>query len=165
MRYAGAPLPMSFSEKDYHRGVTLIKLTEAGTTIDRLAFEAPVKLLSIPLDPQPLPVVLEELSCLPEGEITESSPIIEIKILITEPEPAMRHRIESVLSGKSVRIGPIRTLSSKSKVESAGLAYDASRVLSPLEIALDRFRRLYGGEEMPVSMRELLSSVIKEVSL
>ncbi len=96
VRYAGSPLPMSFAEKNNRQGIVLIDIAET-TKIERILFDAPVKLLSIPSEPMPLSGVLNEIAALPDGEISETSPYLEVKVLITEPEPSLRHQIEQVL--------------------------------------------------------------------
>ena len=98
VRYAGAPLPMSFAEKNYKQSVALVEIEGAAVTkIEKLLYDAPVKVLSIPNEARPLEEVLEEIDKLPEGEITETSPYLEVKVLITEPEPSLRNRIEEAL--------------------------------------------------------------------
>ncbi|MDR2810260.1 MAG: exonuclease SbcCD subunit D C-terminal domain-containing protein [Tannerellaceae bacterium] len=165
VRYAGAPLPMSFAEKNNQQGVTAVVITKESTQIERIAFEAPVKLLSIPTQPLPLEEALEEIARLPEGEIRETSPYIEIKILVTEPEPSLRHTIEEALKTKSVRLARIAAVAPERTSVSAVIGYEQLQSIHPMEIAEDIYRRKYGGEEMPGKMKTLLQEIIREVEL
>lgn len=163
VRYAGAPLPMSFAEKNNRQGVTLVEITDT-VKIERIDFEAPVKLLSIPTWPLSFDEVLKEIEQLPEGEIDATSPFLEIKIRITEPEPSLRYNIEEALKTKSVRLARIVAVTPKQeKEEESTITFEQLQTINPLEIATDIFRRRYGGEEMPQRMKTLLQNVIQEV--
>ena len=164
VRYSGSPLPMSFAERNNKQGVTFIEIT-GSTNIERIEFEAPVKLLSIPAEPTPLGKVLEEIADLPEGEINETSPYLEIKILITEPEPSLRHHIEEALKTKSVRLARIAAIIPKRETGTPVINYEQLQTINPMDIATDIFRRRFNGEEMPEKMRTLLQKVIQEIEL
>lgn len=164
VRYSGSPLPMSFAEKNNKQGVVLIELQDGKTRISRITFEPPVRLCSIPLGP--LQEVLSAIEGLPQGEITSRSPFLEIKVLITEPEPSLRYRVEEALQGKAVRLARIVAATpARDKQSGQRLTYEELQKLHPLDIAMDVFRKKYGGEEMPGILRGLLQAVIKEVEL
>jgi len=166
VRYAGSPLPMSFAEKKNKQGVTLVELADTprtATRIERIAFEAPVKLLSIPSTPLPLADILAEIAELPEGEISASSPYLEIKVLITQPEPSLRHQLEEALKTKSVRLTRIVAVTPKSEGETKAITYEELQTIRPMDMADAIFKRRYGGEEMPDAMKVLLNEVIREV--
>lgn len=163
VRYAGAPLPMSFAERNNRQGVTLVEILEGDTRMERLEFEAPVKLLSIPATPLPLKDVLEKIAELPEREVSERSPYLEIKVLITEPEPSLRHQIEAALKGKAVRLARFAAVTPQRDLAVKMMTYEELQTINPLEMADDVFKRRYGGEPMPEVMRGLLQSVIREV--
>ena len=123
-------------------------------------------MLSIPAEAKTLPEVLNVIGCLPPGEITDRSPFLEIKVLITEPEPSLRYQIEVALRGKSVRLARIVAVTPERERQADKiLTYEELQNLQPLDIAMDVFRQKYGGEEMPDVMRGLLQEVIKEVGL
>jgi exonuclease SbcD len=164
VRYSGSPLPMSFAEKNNKQGVTFIELT-GSARIERIEFEAPVKLVSIPAEPMPFDKVLEEIAGLPEGEVNETSPYLEIKILITEPEPSLRHNIEEALKTKSVRLARIAAVTPKRETETQVITYEQLQTINPMDIATDIFRRRFNGEEMPQKMKVLLQGVIQEIEL
>lgn len=165
IRYAGSPLPMSFTEKYYQQGVNLIA-TEGNKliNIERIEFEPLVKLLSIPDEPEPLIDVLKELKKLPEGDIDKNSPYLEVKILITQPEPSMRHQIEEILKTKSVRLARLASYTQAQQNTKRTITYEELKTIDPLDIAQDTFRNKYGNE-MPDTLKKLLQNVIREVEL
>ena len=162
VRYAGAPLPMSFSEKNYKQGVDLITLHDE-VKIERLAFDTPVKLLSIPKEPKPLQEVLEEIRALPEGVVNTLSPYLEIKVLLTEPEPSLRYQVEEALQDKSVRLARIVAATSKQAGSSRVITYEELQTINPMDMAVDVFKREFGGDDMPEKMKNLLQTVIQEI--
>ncbi|WP_353334417.1 exonuclease SbcCD subunit D [Bacteroides sedimenti] len=164
VRYAGAPLPMSFAEKNYKQSVALVEIeASAVTKIERLYFDAPVKLLTIPDEAKPMEDVLQEIARLPEGEITENSSYLEVKVLITEPEPSFRFRIEEALKDKSVRLARLGSVQQGGAVEAKVFSYEELQKITPMEIARMEFEKQYGGTEMPETMKQLLQSVIQEI--
>jgi exonuclease SbcD len=165
VRYSGSPLPMSFAEKNNKQGVTLIEITGKETTIERLDLEAPVKLLSIPRQSSPLPEVFEAISQLPDGAVTADSPYLEIKVLITEPEPSLRYRIEEALKNKSIRLARIDATIPGKESETKTITYEELQTINPMDMAADIFKRRFGGEEMPGEMKKLLLQVIQELEI
>lgn len=164
VRYSGSPIPMSFAERNNKQGVVLAELNGSEIRISPLPFESPVKLLSIPSTPRSLPEVLETIANLPQGEITTGTPYLEIKVLITEPEPSLRYRLEEALEGKAVRLARIAAITPNQKRQSEKtITYEELQTLQPLDIARDVFRRKFGGEDMPESLKSLLQTVIQEV--
>ena len=162
IRYAGAPLPMSFAEKYYKQGVNII--TIGGTVaIERLLWDTPVKLMSIPPTPMPLNEVLEEIATLPNGKISSSSPYLEIKVLITEPEPSLRHQIEEALKEKAVRLTRITATTPNKQATERGITYEELQTINPMDIAVDIFQKRFGTDNMPEKMKSLLQSIIQEI--
>lgn len=163
VRYAGAPLPMSFAERNNRQGVMLVEISGGVSRMERLVFDAPARLLSIPAEAKPLEEVLERIAELPEGKVSEQSPYLEIKVLISGPEPSLRHRIEEALKGKSVRLARLAAVTPQRGSETKVMTYEELRTINPLEMADDVFKRRYGGAEMPEGMKGLLQGVIREV--
>lgn len=159
--YAGAPLPMSFAEKNNKQGVTFVAITDK-TEVRRIEFDAPVKLLSIPKGPSSLVRVLDTITRLPEGSITETSPYLEIKILITEPEPSLRHQIEDALKTKSVRLARIVAITPGREAGTEEITYEELQTINPLDMAIAIFRRRFS-VDMPKTMKTLLQGVIQEI--
>lgn len=161
VRYSGAPLPMSFAEKNNKQGVTLVEITDSETKTERLEFDTPVKLVSIPA--MPLGDVLSTIAGLPEGEMTATSPYIEITVLISEPEPSLRHQIEEALKMKSVRLARLVSVTPKRETGAQTITYEELQTINPMDMANDIFKRRFGGEDMPAKMKSLLQGVIQEV--
>jgi exonuclease SbcD len=162
VRYAGAPLPMSFAEKNNRQGVTLVEAADGETRITRLEFEPPVALLSIPREPGPLQTVLDEISALPQGEATAFSPFLEVKVKITEPEPSLRYQVEEALKDKAVRLARIVPVLPRPEKDARAITFEELQTLRPMDMALDIFRHKYGGNEMPPPLQELLQTAIRE---
>ena len=162
VRYSGAPLPMSFAEKNNKQGVTLVTIADT-TNIERLEFDTPVKLISIPKTPQPLASVLSEIANLTDGEVDEYSPFLEIRVLITEPEPSLRVQIERALDGKFVRLARLEAVRVNVECERQIISYEELQNINPLDMATDIFIRKYGGDDMPEIMKNLMQTVIREV--
>lgn len=165
VRYSGAPLPMSFAEKNNKHGVVYVKIDREGTAIEQIEFTPPAGLLSIPSSAQPLPDVLELIRKLPEGEINESSPFLEVKVLITEPEPSLRHQIEEELTGKSVRLARIEAVTRQKETAETVITLEKLQTISPVDMAERIFEFRYGGGQMPDAMKELLQEAIREAEL
>ncbi|MDR2287446.1 MAG: exonuclease SbcCD subunit D C-terminal domain-containing protein [Prevotellaceae bacterium] len=164
IQYAGSPLPMSFVEKNYEQGINLVQFNSSKIEmIERINFNPPVGLLSLPSEPKPLDDVMNEINKLPDGEITSNSPYLEIKVLLTEPEPSIRYHIENALKNKSVKLAC--TVSHKSDTEEKSektMEYNELQEINPVEIAKIAFRNQYG-DEMPENLQNLLQSVIREI--
>lgn len=165
VRYAGSPLPMSFSEKYYKQGANLIEVDNNQLkNIKRLDFEPLVPLISLPKEPKPLTEVLEEIKTLPDGDITKTSPYLELKVLLTEPEPSMRNQIEKALQSKAVRLATAVPFRVKSNKESKVITYEELKTINPMEMADDVFTSHYGSK-MPDKMKSLLQTIIHEINL
>lgn len=163
IRYSGAPLPMSFAEKNNKQGIVSVELTESGTHIEKILFDTPVKLISIPHSPMVLSEIWEELEKLPSGDLDYDSPFLEIKVLIKEPEPSLRHQIEDALTGKAVRLARIEAVIPSRETENKVITYEELQTINPMDIALDIFQKRFGGETMPDKMKELLLTVIRDI--
>jgi exonuclease SbcD len=166
IQYAGSPLPMSFAEKNYKQGINLIKINKNKVeTIERICFDPPVGLISLPVEPKPLANVLDEINKLPEGEITALSPYLEIRVLLTGPEPSIRYHIENALKNKSVRLACIiPNKSCTDETQLSTIKYDDLKEIDPLEIARIAFRSQYN-EDMPENLEKLLQDVINELKI
>lgn len=164
IRYSGTPLPMSFAERNNKQSVTCVTFENGEKRIEKIEFDTPVKLISIPQEAKPIPQVLEELESLPKGEVNENSPFLEIRVQITEPEPTLRKQIENAIEGCAVRLTRVEAVTERgdSNIE-APMTYDELKSINPMELATDVFKRNYGQEDMPQRMREMLNEVINEV--
>lgn len=162
VRYAGSPLPFSFAEKNNKQGVILVNITDR-TEIEHLEFEKPVKLLTLPQKPLPLSEVLDAIGSLPDGKISDNSPYLELKVLISEPEPSLKHQIETALEGKAVRLARIALQTPTQNRESQTISYEQLQTINPMDMAIDIFKRKYATADMPQNMKSLLKGVIEEI--
>lgn len=156
VRYAGSPLPMSFAEKHYHHGVTMVTFAE-GCAVDIERIECPrsIPLMSVPKgEAEPPQEVLEALRNMPEAE--DTTPYLEIKVLLEEPEPMLRQEIEEALADKGYRLA--RIVSSYRKGEQTIAENDSFEKglqdMSPLQIAQSAFSKIYQAE-MPTELTDL----------
>lgn len=165
VRYSGAPLPMTFAEKNNRNSVVLITYEEGETVMQRIDVPPYVRLLSIPQQPAVLEEVLEAIDALPDGEVTERSPYLEVKVRMNEPDTSYKYRIETALQGKSVRLARVVAVMPERKEGGIRAAsYEELQGVHPLDVAMDYYKRMYDEAEMPVAMKELLQQVISEVS-
>ena len=70
------------------------------------------------------------------------------------------------MKGIAVRLARIAAmLPQKKERGSVATSYEELQPLRPLDMALDVFKRKYGGTEMPDTMKQLLESLIKEAGV
>ncbi|MCC8146504.1 MAG: exonuclease SbcCD subunit D [Bacteroidales bacterium] len=164
IRYAGSPIPMSFTEKNYKQGVCYFEIQdEKITSLEVIKFEAPVKLLSIPKKPGELTEIMHEIHLLPDGEITDFSPFLEIKVLLKEPEPSIKYKLEEALKNKSVKLASLKAFYLSGE-EGKTFSYEELQTIEPIEIAEDVFMRQYG-EAMPQKIKSLLIHLIEDIKI
>ena len=171
VRYAGSPLPMSFSEKNYRHQVIAVEIEEGKVTeIEAIGIPRVADLMRIPDSPLPPEEVLRCLAGLPEpeeGREDESRwPYLEIRVLLTEPDPTFRHRVEEALVGKAVRLTSIVPSYPRreGEAEERALSYNDLQKIAPLDMLRHTFAARYGGE-LPEEIETLFNEVMREVSL
>ncbi|WP_374163688.1 exonuclease SbcCD subunit D C-terminal domain-containing protein [Arcticibacter sp. MXS-1] len=168
IRYCGSPIPMSFSEIHYKHQVMLFDLAAEG--ISKLqAVEVPlsVALQRVPSVHSALPEVLMALQQLPDAASGSGEPpYLEVRVRIEGPEPGLRHKIETALSGKHVRLARI---DARTPAEERGIA--ESKVISADKLhdlqPLDVFRKVYQqkyNNEAPQEMIQLFNQVSQAAS-
>ncbi len=171
--YSGSPLPMSFSEKNYHHRVMLVTVEEGQlAAIEALEIPLLVPLRRVPERPLSPAEVLEKLNELPLVEENKDVPqslwpYVEVRVLLTEPDLGFRQRVEEALTGKAVRLTAI--LTSYPSHENGGAdgresPYGDLRQIDPLQILKDAFFGKYGGE-LPGDIESLFNEVIREVAI
>lgn len=165
VRYSGAPLPMSFAEKRNSQSVTQIIIDDGGCDISLIPFDVPVKLKSVPSKAAPIEDVIRALAELPDGNINENSPFLEVNVLVKTVDPTLRQQIEDALVGKSVRLARIVATSTaiENGEQSAPMTYDDFKCKNPIEIMQEIYRKRCDGEEMTEELLEKLNEVIKEI--
>lgn len=172
LRYSGSPLPMSFSEKNYRHQVVAITV-ENGCLSEIAPVPIPllVDLHRIPQQPAPAEEVIAQLTELPlagtEGnEDPNRWPYVEVRVLMTEPDPGFRHRVEEVLADKAVRLTTIVPSYPKREDDDTvrPLTYSDLQRIDPLDMLKHAFTSKYGGE-LPEDIESLFKEVMREVSL
>lgn len=179
IRYAGSPLPMSFSEKNYRHQVVEVTIEgEQDVRFETIPVPLSASLIRLPEQPAPPAEVLERLASLPAvssatsaGRPTQAAdparwPYLEVRVLLTEPDPAFRHRVEEALEGKAVRLTSIVPAYPKREADEAKppLSYTDLQKIDPLDMLRHAFAAKYAGE-LPDEMKELFQEVMREVSL
>ncbi len=169
VRYAGSPLPMSFSEQHYKHQVVLITLEEEqAATIDIIPIPVSCELLRLPLKPGSPDEIMTMLQDLPDKSDDmdyATSPYLEIRVLLTEPDPGFRHRVEEVLQQKAVRLAAI--VPSYPKRDDLDTfnpqSYKELQQMNPLDMLRHAFNRQYG-TEMPETYETMFNDVMREVN-
>lgn len=109
IRYCGSPIPMSFSELNYKHQVIVFELEEQGIhSLKAIEVPVSVTLLRVPSVHSSLTEVMNTLQQLPVADSDlQSAPYLEVRVLLDGPEPGLRHKIETALNGKNVRLAKI----------------------------------------------------------
>lgn len=169
IRYAGSPLPMSFSETNYkHQVVSITINNDTETLIESISIPTQVKLLRIPQQPAITEEVLQMLTELPdvtEGD-TSPTPFLEVRVLMTEPDPGFRHKVEEIIETKAVRLTSIVPSYPDQNKENSyrPLSYNDLQKTEPLDMLKQTFNNRYGGE-LPDDIAELFNDVLREVEI
>jgi exonuclease SbcD len=106
LRYSGSPIPLSFSEVDYpHQIVQVDFIGDQLQPVQIHRVPRAVDLLRI--GPARLDDVLVQLSALPVPDLLADlvqHPWLEVRVLLDEPQPELRARVEAALAGKAARL-------------------------------------------------------------
>lgn len=170
IRYAGSPLPMSFSEQHYRHQVVAVTL-ENGCLSDWEAVPVPLRtgLHRIPAEPASPAEVLLQLADLPPADAQADRslwPYLEVQVLLTEPDPGFRHRVEEALADKAVRLTSIIPSYPKREDEEdfRPLSYTDLQKIDPLDMLRHAFTNRFGGD-LPEELEQMFNEVRREVSL
>lgn len=167
IRYCGSPLPMSFTERHYKHQVMVFDL-ENDLAVNVRALEIPisVQVQSVPLEHSALETVLDELSKLPEAdEHPELAPYLEVRVLLNQPEPSLRYKVEQALHGKNVRLATINPKYAVGR-EEVSKQFDPQQQLDELKPD-DIFSKVYElnyGTPVPSEMLQLFRQVTNEIT-
>jgi exonuclease SbcD len=150
IRYCGSPLPLSFAEVNYAHQILRIDL-DGATVREIVPVPVPraVELLRIPSRPAPLAQVLEELDALsPPDAPPEQQPYLEVRVLLEQPEPGLRARIEAALDGKAVRLAKIETSTAAraSSIDQEVMTLDQLEKLKPDDIFKQLYQQRFGND-------------------
>ena len=168
IRYCGSPIPMSFSEMNYKHQVIVFDLDgEHISNLESVEVPLSVKLLRVPSKNSKLSEVLSALDQLSSSVANRVlAPYLEVRVLLDGPEPGLRHKIETALTGKYVRLAKIdvKYPASPSAEKNVGLAAeDQLKELKPLEV----FSKIYQSKfntSVPDTIQQLFNQVADEVA-
>jgi exonuclease SbcD len=164
IRYSGSVLPMSFSELNYKHQVIVFDLDNSLTNLRSIEIPDFVPLMRIPLQARPLDEVLPLLDRLPnKNSEFGTAPYLEVRVLLERPEPGLRHRIESALKDKNVRLARIDTRypTTPETIEPV-LNHDQLNDLQPVDV----FQKLYRStfkSDVPSDILTLFRQVNEQV--
>lgn len=171
VRYAGSPLALSFSERDYKRTVNLVEIDTQGHVETTSLFYTPLcALVSLPergaLDPQE---ALSRLRSLPDAQPDddrEAYPYVEMNIRLAQPEPELRRRIGEIIEHKAVKFCRITT--STFREQSAQddtqrpAVENSLHSQAPIDIAKQYYTARYGNE-MPEALAERFNIAVNSI--
>lgn len=168
IRYCGSPLPMSFSEDKYkHQVITFDLNGESIQNIRPIEIPVSVPLMRVPSVHSSLPEVLDSILQLEEVDGDPNThPFLEVRVLLDGPEPGLRHKIETALAGKNLRLAKIdvRYLKSASE-ETRDKTADPEQLLNlqPLDVLQKVYQNKYS-TPIPEELIKLFQQVTQEVS-
>ncbi|WP_366182589.1 exonuclease SbcCD subunit D C-terminal domain-containing protein [Flavobacterium ovatum] len=165
IRYSGSPLPMSFSELNYKHQVIIFEIDEEISNLESVEIPLFVKLQRVPLTNKPLDDVLILLEQLPDMETSiEQAPYLEVRVLLEGPEPALRHKVETALTGKHIRLAKIDVkYPNSSSKDTEFISPEKLNELQPIDV----FSKIYQSKfstEVPELMMQLFQEVAQEVN-
>jgi len=168
IRYCGSPIPMSFSELNYKHQVVVFELAE-GELSNLHTIEVPVavSLLRVPSRHSKISEVLSALEQLPPiNGSPDLMPYVEVCVLLDNPEPAIRFKIQSVLNGKNARLAKINVKypdSLSSENNRSIIANDKLQELQPSDIFSKIYLSKYNNP-VPEEIQILFNQVAAEIS-
>ncbi|WP_217607189.1 exonuclease SbcCD subunit D C-terminal domain-containing protein [Chitinophaga sp. GbtcB8] len=168
IRYCGSPLPMSFSEANYRHQVIVFNVVEE--KIENLnAIEIPVSvpLMRVPAVHSSFAEVIASLEQLTpfEGSL-HTAPYLEARVLLDGPEPGLRHKVETALTGKNVRLAKIDVryqTASTAQSENTTVNQAQLNELQPLDVLHKVYQSKYNNS-IPKDLLKLFQQVTQEVS-
>lgn len=164
VRYAGAPLPMSFTEEHYSQGVYLIQITDCGLESKLLSFTAPLQLMTIgPASKVEVLSTIGKLPDLPKGTpLAQDTPLLRVLVELTQPEPSLRAELEEALEGKCARLVIAQPIYPYVQVPTEKRSLEQLESATELEVACNAYEEVYASH-MPSDMKQLLMELITEV--
>lgn len=170
VRYAGSPLPMSFSETNYCHQVVAVTVEDGSlSAVESVPVPIQAELRRVPeqpLVPEEAIARLAELPAADEDECPDRWPYIEVRVLLAEPDPGFRHRVEEALAGKAVRLTSIVPSYPEREREKtvSPLSYSDLQRIDPLDMLRHAFAGKYGGD-LPDEIESLFKEIMQEVSV
>jgi len=168
IKYCGSPIPMSFSELNYKHQVIVFELEEQGIrNLKSIEVPVSVALKRVPTVHSSLTEVLSALQQLPAiGTDPQFSPYLEVRVLLDGPEPVLRHKIETAVNGKDVRLAKIDVrypVANTTGGHAATVAEDSLRDLQPKDVFEKVYQSKYNNT-VPAELLQLFNQVTQAVA-
>ena len=164
IRYAGSPLPLSVTERDYRHSVTIVDLGGGDPQVNVIEIPGLAAFVSFPPSgAQSLEEVEAALMAFDFGEPTSLGrrPFVEVAVLLDRPQPGVTARVHAALEGKPIRLTRIRSVYPDSPVRDGfagpGEALDA---LQPEAVFASLHSERHGAEPEPALARAFAELVI-----
>ena len=110
---------------------------------------------------------MSELELLPSTGIgIESAPYLEVRVLLEGPEPGLRHKVETALIGKHIRLAKIDVKYPDSKSQNKNSEFSGEDQLQDL-VPAEVFSKLYQSKynsPVPETIQLLFNQVTDEVA-
>lgn len=163
IRYSGSPLPMSFSERNYKHQVVVFELEGEIHNLKTVEIPVAIPLLRVPLQPKNLEEVIAALHQIEAKNNDVAAPYLEVQVLLSEPEPGLRHKIETALLGKNVKLARIQPHYPNRKKESTtDFSQELLNELKPTDVFSKSYQSKYDSE-VPEHLMRLFEQTLSEV--
>lgn len=166
VRYSGSPIPLALDERRYPHQVVLADL-EGRDCVAVRTLEVPrrVAIHAIPdQGPAPLKAVLAQLKALELPPVPpEQRPLLDVQVLLEQPEPTLRRQVEEALGDRPVRLARIGVhYQGVGDALADHLPAEQLTTLDPEIVFRRRYGRDYSGEpeeELLAAFYELLDEL------
>lgn len=165
IRYSGSPLPMSFSERNYKHQVIIFDIEVEIEHLKTLEIPVAIPLLRIPSQPETLEEVIAALHQVEILSTEKPAPYLEVQVLLSEPEPGLRHKIETALLGKNVKLARIQPHYPHRKKESdSRFSHELLNELQPKDVFIKSYQAKYN-TEVPEHIMTLFQQIVNGVGV
>ena len=159
---------MSFSEINYkHQVIVFDIITEKAENLKAIEIPVSVPLIRVPAVHSSLAEALVALQQLPEaGNDFHIAPYLEVRVLLDGPEPGVRHKVETVLAAKNVRLAKIDVRYKTQSTEDGENEMVSHAQLNDLQ-PLDVLQRIYQSKynnPLPEELLKLFQQVTQKIS-
>lgn len=124
IRYAGSPIPLSVTERDYRHSISVCRVSPGKSAVDvaEVAIPSQVPFLCVPARGEAgLDAVVAELEALAPGDLPrDAQPFLEVTVTVDGPEPHLQTRVLAALEDKPVRLTRIVRRHATAPVAAAG---------------------------------------------
>lgn len=158
--YSGSPLPLSFSELHYRRGVNWVEIDADGEVqVEHIPYSPLRTLISIPESGDAASVdevfsAIEKLPARRDGVCSDAAPYVELKIREEQPEPWLMHDLLAALEEKDVRFCRVlRRLPNEKKTANDDVRGLVIEETTPLDLAQRIYSERYE-EAMPTPLKD-----------